>query len=111
MHAVMTKAGSSANPKGVKTYKVAFSFPRAFTDHIDDLIGIPVDIYWNEDLVLRSATIQSVSIKEVKDMDPVHTANLKCQDTDTSLANLSDVVNDSGDLRVAVAQGTLFSKP
>lgn len=111
MHAVITKVSASANPKGVKTYKVAFSYPRAFMEYLDEVIGQPIDVYWDEALVLRNAVIKRMHQADVPDSDPIYVAELTCVPMDTELANLVDAVNNSGDLRISVPQGTLFAGP
>lgn len=108
MHAVVAKANASANAKGTKTYRLVFSYPRGFLSAVDEVLGMDVDVYWNEELVANQATVVGARQKPIKDEDPVYYVDLDADPGDTSLANMADAVNDAGDLRFKVTQGVLF---
>lgn len=104
LHAVLTKADVRANRKGVKTYKIAFSYPPGFHAVLGDVVGTEVDIYWNEQVVAHSAYVTGATVKGVKDEDNEYIISFDATPQDTALANLGNQVNESGDLRLHALQ-------
>lgn len=108
MIAVLAKAVAKANARGVKSYKVAFTYPRGFLGVLDEILGMTADVYWNDVLVANSAHLIGMHQHPQPEADPLYVVELDLDASDTSLANLADEVNQSGTVRFHVTQMALF---
>lgn len=106
--AVLKTANGNSSVAGVKTYKLAFIYPRGYLATLDEYLGMQADIYWNDVLVAHSAHIAGMHQHPQPKSDPVYIVDLIADPADTALANLADEILESGELRLFVTQLSLM---
>lgn len=104
LHATVENVSTTRKAKGGKSYKLRFSYPRAFLKYIDEVIDASVDLFWNEELIASSATVKSATQRPRKNDDPLYLVTFDCDGADTGIANMADKTDTAGDLRVVVTQ-------
>lgn len=96
------------------TYKMKFEIPVAFIQIINDAALSEIDVFWNEKMVCRMASIAGISSKP--DPDPNGSGDLiwtlslsKERVAGDPYPSLNEDVDDSGDLRLHALQLAMFN--